>query len=123
MWVSARLNDSIETHLMIISSLSLIYLHSNSFDFKTNNGNTKGEHLRIPPAHHRSISDTWYYELVMARARINMVLLLVIRLKNVIELPSICSFFIGTGKRHHLRREEKMAFYSREEKRSMMTIC
>jgi len=52
-----------------------------------------------------------------------MVSLLVIRLKNIIELPSICSFFIGTGKRHHLSRKEKMAFYSREEKRSMMTIC
>lgn len=53
-----------------------------------------------------------------------MALPLVIRLKNIIELPSICSFYnIGTGKRHHLSRKEKMAFYSREEKRSMMTIC
>ena len=57
-------------------------------------------------------------------ARINMALPLVIRLKNIIELPSICSFYNnGTGKRHHLSRKEKMAFYSREEKRSMMTIC
>ena len=53
-----------------------------------------------------------------------MALSLVIRLKNIIELPSICSFHNnGTGKRHHLSRKEKMAFYSREEKRSMMTIC